>query len=83
MHVVYSIVAGKKVVDNGTLEMSANEVYTRGFKYKEEYGDGFTLNFAWVKNGIMYHHSAAIRGASPDLKLNLKLISFLFIFILL
>ena len=76
VHVVYSIVAGKKVVDNGTLEMSANEVYTRGFKYKEEYGDGLTLNYAWVKNGIMYHHSAAIRGASPDRKLNLKWTTF-------
>lgn len=75
-HVVYSIVAGKKVVDSGTLEMSANEVYTRAFKYKEEYGDGLTIDYAWVKNGIIFHHSAAIKKSSPDRKLNLKWTTF-------
>ena len=73
---MYSIVAGKKVVDSGTLEMSANEVYTRAFKYKEEYGDGLTIDYAWVKNGIIFHHSAAIKKSSPDRKLNLKWTTF-------
>lgn len=76
VHVVYSIVAGKKVVDNGTLEMSANEVYTRGFKYKEEYGDGLTLNYAWVKEGMMFQHSITINKALPDMKLNVKWTTF-------
>ena len=54
----------------------AFDIETSNIKYKEEYGDGLTLNYAWVKNGIMYHHSAAIRGASPDRKLNLKWTTF-------
>lgn len=76
VHLVYSIVAGDKVIDNGTLEMSANEVYTRSFKYKEEYGDGITIDYAWVKDGKMFQHSARIPKALPDMKLNVKWTTF-------
>ena len=76
VYVVYSIIAGDKVIDNGTLEMSANEVYTRAFKYKEEYGDGITVDYAWVKDGKIFQHSANINRALPDMKLNVKWTTF-------
>ena len=71
VHIVYSIVSGNKVIENGSVKKS-NELINRKFGYKEEYGNGLALCFAWVKSGHIYHHSTTILRPLPDKQLRLK-----------
>ena len=70
-YVVYSIFSGNKVIETGSFNQS-NSIQTRKFVYKEEYGDEIFLNYAWVKNGIMYSHSERIMRPLPDKSLIVK-----------
>ena len=74
-HVVYSIISGNRVIESGTLKMS-NSIITREFKYKEEYGTGLCLCYAWVKEGVVYTHSTSIERPLPDKKLKVKWVTF-------
>ncbi len=74
-HVIYSIFSDNKVIETGSFDQS-NSVQTRKFFYKEEYGDAITLNYAWVKNGDLYSHTATIERPLPDRRLLLKWKSF-------
>ena len=67
-HVVYSIYAGNKVIETGSFDQS-NSIKTRKLFYKEEYGDGITLNYAWVKDGVLYSHMQSIARPLPDKRL--------------
>ena len=74
-HVVYSIISGNRVIESGTLKMS-NSIITREFKYKEEYGTGLCLCYAWVKEGVVYTHSTLIERPLPDKKLKVNWVTF-------
>ncbi len=74
-HIVYSIISGKTILESGVIDQS-NALTTRQFVYKEEYGDGILLTCAWVRNGKLYAHSAAIRKALPDKKLKMQWTTF-------
>ena len=67
-HVVYSIYAGNKMIETGSFDQS-NSIKTRKLFYKEEYGDGITLNYAWVKDGVLYSHMQSIARPLPDKRL--------------
>lgn len=64
-HVIYSIFSGNKVIEQGEFDQS-NAVMTRSFKYKEEYGNGIILNYAWVKDGNVYAYSEEISRPLPN-----------------
>lgn len=68
-HVVYSVLSGDRVVENGVLDLQ-NEVDTRAFTYKEEYGDGLLLTCAWVKEGKLYQHNLTLQRPVRDNRLN-------------
>ena len=70
LHIVYSIFAGDKVIETGSLKRNG-ELLNRKFTYKEEYGNGLLLTFAWVKDGQCYRHSQTIRRPMPDKRLKL------------
>lgn len=70
-YILYNVVSGERVLENGVIHLN-NEVQTREFKYKSEYGDGITLTYAWVKDGKAYTYSKSIVKALPDKKLTLK-----------
>lgn len=74
-HILYTVISGDKVIANGTADLS-NEILTRKIEYKEEYGDGLLLNFAWVKDGKMYSHRETIERPLPDKRLTLKWTTF-------
>jgi hypothetical protein len=74
-HVVYSLLSGDKVLEDGTLDQS-NALTTREFKYKEEYGDGVLFTCAWVRDGELYAHSQRIAKPFPDKTLHLKWTTF-------
>lgn len=68
--VYYTVFSGKKMLARGTRHIS-NEVGTRKLQYKEAYGDGLTLTFAWVVRGKLYQHTAQITRPQPDTHLKL------------
>ena len=71
VHIVYSIVANDKILETGAVDKT-NELINRKFIYKEEYGDGLTLNYAWVKRGKCYNHQVIIDRPMPINKLKLE-----------
>ena len=71
VHIVYSVISGKRVLESGAVERS-NELYNRKWTYKEEYGNGLLLTFAWVKQGKYYTHSITIQRPLPDKNLKLQ-----------
>ncbi len=74
-HFVYSIVSEGKVIENGTFDQS-NALTLHRFTYKEEYGTGLVINYAWVRNGVAYTHTARIARPMPDKRLILEWKSF-------
>lgn len=70
-HILYTIIAGKKVLECGTFEVS-NALQNRVFTYCDDYGTGILLNYVWVKNGKCYTHSATIAQPLPDKTLKLS-----------
>ena len=75
VHIVYSIFAGDKVIESGAVNRS-NQLINRKFTYKEEYGNGLLLTYAWVKQGKCYTHSTRIKRPLPDKKLKLQWTTF-------
>lgn len=67
VHIYYSVFQGRKVLDQGSKVIS-NEVITQKLSYKPEYGDGITVNMAWVKSGQLYWHSVTIQRPMPNNK---------------
>lgn len=70
-HIVYNVFTGNKILESGVIEQS-NALCNREFTYKDEYGDGITVTYAWMKNGEMYTHRATIRKPLPDKRLLLE-----------
>lgn len=75
LHVFYTVFSGDRVLENGTMTLR-DELHTRQFTYKPEYGDGILLNYAWVKGGILYRHSVSLRHPKKDTRLLMKWTTF-------
>ena len=75
VHVLYTLIAGEKVLKSGTLDMS-DAVKTVKLAYKEEYGTGLRINLVWVKDGEAYSHGVGINRPKPDRRLMLKWTTF-------
>lgn len=75
VYLLYSIISGNKVLDSGATSLD-NSIYNRKFRYKEEYGNGILLTYAWVKDGKCHTHSHKISRPKPDRKLKLKWTTF-------
>jgi len=75
VHVLYNIFSGKNIIESGTVELN-NELINRKFSYRDEYGDGLLLTFAWVKDGRAYRWKTTIAKPLPDKRLTLKWTTF-------
>ena len=71
VHIVYAIVSGNTVIECGAIDKS-NELINRKFTYKEEYGNGLALSYAWIKEGKAHFHTTTIRRPLPDKQLRMK-----------
>ena len=71
VYVVYSLFAGHKELERGTAKLS-NELINRKLKYKDEYGNGLCLSYAWMKDGKMHSSNFGISRPMPDKQLKLK-----------
>ena len=58
-HILYSIMSENRLVESGVIDQS-NALCTRQFNYKEEYGSGLRITYAWVKEGVLYSHTTTI-----------------------
>ena len=74
-HILYTIVAGKKLIESGCIDQS-NAVNTRKFTYKDEYGDGILITYVWMKDEKVYEHEARIEKSLPDKRLLLSWTTF-------
>lgn len=75
VHIVYTIISGDKTIESGSVDKS-NGLINRKLTYKEEYGNGLMLNFAWVKDGHCYTHDVTIARPLPDKRLTMKWTTF-------
>ena len=71
----YALFSGDKVLESGAVKIDSSLV-TRQFEYKEEYGDGVCLSLAWVRDGVLYEHSATITKPLVDKSLSMKWTTF-------
>ena len=71
VHIVYSIFSGETCLESGSVDKS-NELINRKLTYKEAWGNGILLTFAWVKENKCYTHTATIRRPVPDKRLKLS-----------
>ena len=71
LYIFYAIYADNKVIEQGEVKKNG-ELINRQFKYKEEYGNGLLLSYAWMKEGVCYHHQQTIKRPMPDKKLRLS-----------
>ena len=71
VHIVYTMMAGNTLLESGAVDKS-NALVNRKLTYREAYGNGVLLTFAWVKEGKTYTHQTTIRRPLPDMNLKLK-----------
>lgn len=69
-HIVYSIIAGNKLLEKGAWELG-DSIVTLPFTYKEEYASGVVINYSFVKNGECYDRTINIARPLPEKKLNI------------
>lgn len=74
-HIVYSIIAGNKLLEKGAWELG-DSIVTLPFTYKEEYASGIVLNYSFVKQGKCYTRMMSIARPLPEKKLNIAWKSF-------
>lgn len=70
VHIVYSIIAGNKLLEKGTWELG-DSIVTLPFTYREEYASGVVINYSFVKNGECYARKISIARPLPEKKLNI------------
>ena len=71
VHIIYTIISGSKVLESGAVDQS-NALWNKKFTYREEYGNGILLTFAWLKQDKMYSHETSIKRPLPDMKLKMR-----------
>ena len=69
-HIVYSIIAGNKLLEKGAWELG-DSIVTLPFTYKPEYASGVVINYSFVKNGECYTRKISITRPLPEKKLNI------------
>ena len=75
VHIVYSIIAGNKLLEKGAWEIG-DSIVTLPFTYKPEFASGVVINYSFVKNGVCYTKKMTIARPLPEKKLNIAWKSF-------
>ncbi len=70
VHIVYSIFSGWEIIQSGAVDKS-NGLLNLKLTYEEAWENGLLLTFAWVKDGICYHHKTTIRRPLPNKQLQM------------
>ena len=70
LYIYYSIISGNTVLESGVERRNASLI-NRKLTYKKEYGNGLTLCFAWVKNGVCHNCNMKITCPKQDTDLQM------------
>ena len=70
LYIYYSIISGNTVLESGVERRNASLI-NRKLTYKKEYGNGLTLCFAWVKNGVCHNCNMKISRPKQDTDLHM------------
>ena len=71
LYIAYEIISNDRIIEEGFIRENRS-LWNRKFTYKEEYGNGLLLTFAWVKDGKSYQHTATIQRPMPNKSLTMK-----------
>ncbi len=69
--VLYAVVADTTVIEQGQMVLN-DEVRTRTIEYKEEWGDGIAVRYAWVRNGELYTYEQRYAKPTQENKLTVE-----------
>ena len=70
LYIYYSIISGNTVLESGVERRNASLI-NRKLTYRKEYGNGLTLSFAWVKNGVCHNCNMKITRPKQDTDLQM------------
>ena len=70
LYIYYSIISGDRILESGVQRRNASLI-NRKLTYKKEYGNGLTLCFAWVKNGVCHNCNMKITRPKQDTDLQM------------
>lgn len=70
-YVVYNVFSGDNVIEQGNFVLD-NANRNMKWTYKEEYGNGIMVSYAWVRDGVLYTHRHSIRRPMPDKRILMK-----------
>lgn len=71
VYVLYDVFSGKQHLESKQL-MLTDSVVKMEYPYKETYGDGILVTFAFIKNGQFYQQQASLTKTEPDKHLVMK-----------
>ncbi len=69
--VYYNVFSGNRILEQGSFVLD-NANKTTKWTYKEEYGTGVLITYAWVRDGVAYSYNHPIRRPLPDKRILLK-----------
>lgn len=75
VHLYYTVFSGVHMVDSGLVQFS-DSLLTFTYPYKEEYGDGLSVLYAFVKNDKVYQRQVTLKRRVPDTRLRLSWATF-------
>lgn len=75
VYLLYDVFCGDKRIESKRMVLN-NEIRQFTYPYKPEYGDGITVNFAFMREGKLYTKQVQISRPRPDKSLQLKWITF-------
>lgn len=71
VYLLVDVFSGDKRIDSQRLVLN-DEIKSFAYPYRKEYGDGITVNFAFMRKGDLFSVQAAVRRPEPDKHLTLK-----------
>lgn len=75
IHIFYTLIAEDRLLESGSVDKS-EELLNRKLAYKDEYGDAVRIDFAWVKDGRYYTHSAKLTRPNRPTTLKMEWATF-------
>lgn len=69
--VFYAVASESSLIESGQQTLS-NEAVTREFDYKDEWGEGLSVRYTWVRDGKMYSYSDRFARPTEENKLNVE-----------
>lgn len=70
-HVLMDVFSGNRRIESRVLQMS-DELSTFNYPYKEEYGNGLTITFLFVKEGTVVQQNVKLAKRLPEKELKLS-----------